>query len=455
MSIRWTFSLTLGLLAVGGTASAQSGHSHPGGVGGGPVPIFPTPGGSDGRYAQSPGAHRPSDPRRRRDPGEADAADRRHRTLRNRRWCRPLIPVCPPLYDYVLPPIVVVPDPGYYDPGPPPIGVRPLDGPAGLARPGLRRRGTAPASRDGRTMAGPPREAGEAERPGAVESARHDRRPPLPRGEYATRRRALRAGGPRRPERGGPPHRPGAARAGTRRLRRGGPPHPRGADRPARLADPRPRHQRRPTASPPTSPRRSPSWNRTSRPTPPTATPGSSWARSGISRARPGGRPTSSSASPTASPTPRSRPSSTPPLRRTRRTDRSSAGPPPAEAPRSDARTATLLCRRLPDRPALPARPPRDRRAGRAPAGHDRPRRRRLRAVLRREAGRLPRVRPRRPDLRDRRGAARPAGRRRSPTSTPTATQRKAQRAGRLHPDRHVPGSRPEVARAWSSTRPA
>ena len=109
--------------------------------------------------------------------------------------------------------------------------------------------------------------------------------------------------------------------------------------------------------------------------------------------------------------------------------------------PSCHARDPTLLRRRLPDRPALPARPRRDRRRGSAPAGDDRPRGRRLRAVLRRQARRLPRVRPRRPDLRDRRGAARPAGRA-DPQRAHRPLRRQGAGAGRLHPDRHVPRSR-------------
>jgi tetratricopeptide (TPR) repeat protein len=52
-----------------------------------------------------------------------------------------MIPVCPPSYDYILPPIVVVPDPGYYDPGydpdPPPVGFGPSMVPFAMPDPGF------------------------------------------------------------------------------------------------------------------------------------------------------------------------------------------------------------------------------------------------------------------------------------------------------------------------------
>jgi tetratricopeptide (TPR) repeat protein len=48
-----------------------------------------------------------------------------------------MIPVCPPLYDYVLPPIFVVPDSGYYDPGPPPMAFGPSMVPLASPDPGF------------------------------------------------------------------------------------------------------------------------------------------------------------------------------------------------------------------------------------------------------------------------------------------------------------------------------
>ena len=78
----------------------------------------------------------------------------------------------------------------------------------------------------------------------------------------------------------------------------------------------------------------------------------------------------------------------------------------------------------------------------------------RVRAVLRRTPRGLPRVRPRRADLRDRGGAARQAGRP-DPQRAHRPLPREGEGARRLHPDRHVPGGGPEVARRTSSTRPA
>ena len=93
-----------------------------------------------------------------------------------------------------------------------------------------------------------------------------------------------------------------------------------------------------------------------------------------------------------------------------------------------------------PDRSALPDRVV-------ATARHDRPRRGRLRAVRRRAAGRVPRVRPRRAGLRHGRGAARQARGRRSPTSTPTATIAKAKRA-------RTSTSRPARSWKWTASIP-
>ena len=66
--------------------------------------------------------------------------------------------------------------------------------------------------------------------------------------------------------------------------------------------------------------------------------------------------------------------------------------------------------------------------------GDDRPRGRRLRAVRRRAAGRLPRVRPRRAGLPHRRGAPRQAGGA-DPQRTDRPLRRKAKERERLHPD--------------------
>ena len=60
MSTRWTFSLTLGLVAVGEMASAQSGHSHPGGIGAMQARYAPSGGigAMQARYAPSGGITR-------------------------------------------------------------------------------------------------------------------------------------------------------------------------------------------------------------------------------------------------------------------------------------------------------------------------------------------------------------------------------------------------------------
>ena len=139
MSIRWTYSLTLGLLAVGGAESAQSRRPDPGGVAAVQSRYSPTQGVAavQSRY---PASGAPTWGQKITAPGGILASPTRSPSTpsspANSGMCRPRIPVYPP-YDYVLPPIVVAPDPGYYDYGPPPIAYGPSMVPLASPDPGF------------------------------------------------------------------------------------------------------------------------------------------------------------------------------------------------------------------------------------------------------------------------------------------------------------------------------
>ena len=154
-------------------------------------------------------------------------------------------------------------------------------------------------------------------RAGPVGQLRQHRRQPLPRRQPPPRRAAVHAGRPGQSELGQAARPPRAARAGPGRLHRGRRGVPRRHDGRARLAhqrDGRPGPLRRARRL---RPGRWPSSRRTSRRRRATATAGSSWAPSGISRAGPGRPPTSSPGSTTASRT-RPWPRSSTPRRPTR-----------------------------------------------------------------------------------------------------------------------------------------